>query len=235
MIKEEVIKDKLTQKPIDLNFVLKLWNLGYNLLPHKETIRENIENGLNGKRLEVRSFLSGIKLDGFLSLYSIDELAKASDEYIIFLRSVFGKNFSEILLQSAMVREEIGFLLFMDIPDMKLINRISSWDSILSWCDVQKIKPAQILDFVKNYIAVADFKKENILDKFSFKVVADAIKVEEESEQYKLLKSLPDDYTRNIIMAEFKGTYCLRSPSSAFNWKITFEGLCDKEIDSRLI
>ena len=48
IIKEEVIKDKLTQKPIDLNFVLKLWNSGYDLQPYKVPIRENIENGLNG-------------------------------------------------------------------------------------------------------------------------------------------------------------------------------------------
>ena len=203
-LKERILNARMTNSNLDLSDVQQLWTSGYNLSGYYDIVRTLIAKSLDGHRTELRTFLSTIKLEGLSVLYSSDTLGSSSNDFILFLRSVYGKKFAEYLAKAENLKDEYKVLCFLDIVDINLLNRISSWDAVAIWCNT--LKPAQILDFVKNYVAVANFENENFLEKLDAKLVVNAIKTAEEAEQYQLLKVLPDDYARNLVIEEFAET-----------------------------
>ncbi len=203
-LKERILNAQMTNGSLNLSEVQQLWTLGYDLSDYYDVIRSLIANSLDGHRAELRTFLSVIKLEGLTTLYALGNLGTSSIEFIVFLRSVYGKKFVEHLSESETLKDEYKALCFLDIVDINLLNRISSWDTVVAWCNT--LKPTQMFDFVNNYVTVANFDNENFLEKFYSKQVANAIKTAEEAEQYQLLKVLPDDYARNLIIEEFTET-----------------------------
>lgn len=203
-LKERILNARMANSNLDLSEVQQLWTSGYNLSGYYDVVRTLIAKSMDGHKAELRTFLGAIKLEGLSVLYSSDALGTSSNDFILFLRSVYGKKFAEYLAEAENLKDEYKVLCFLDIVDINLLNRISSWDAVATWCNT--LKPAQILDFVKNYVAVANFESENFLKKLNAKLVANAIKTAEETEQYQLLKVLPDDYARNLVIEEFAET-----------------------------
>ncbi len=203
-VKERILKARLTNSSLELSELQQLWTSGYDLSGYHDVVRTFILNCLNGDRAELRAFLTTIKLEGLSILYSPNDLGTSSNDFIRFLRSVYGKKFAEYLAEAENLNDEYKAFCFLDVVDINLLNRISSWDAVAAWCNT--LKPAQMLDFVKNYVAVANFDRENFLKKFDAKIVANAIKTAEEAEQYQLLKVLPEEYTKGLVVEEFVGT-----------------------------
>ena len=203
-LKERILNARMTNSNLDLSDVQQLWTSGYDLSGYYDVVRTLIAKSLDGHRTELRTFLGTIKLEGLSVLYSSDTLGTSSNDFILFLRSVYGKKFAEYLAEAENLKDEYKVLCFLDIVDINLLNRISSWDAVATWCNT--LKPAQMLDFVKNYVAVANFENENFLEKLDDKLVVNAIKTAEEAEHYQLLKVLHDDYARNLIIVEFAET-----------------------------
>lgn len=203
-LKERILNARMANSNLDLSEIQQLWTSGYNLSGYYDVVRTLIAKSMDGHRAELRIFLGAIKLEGLSVLYSSDALGTSSNDFILFLRSVYGKKFTEYLAGAENLKDEYKVLCFLDIVDINLLNRILSWDTVATWCNT--LKPAQILDFVKNYVEVANFESENFLKKLNAKLVANAIKTAEEAEQYQLLKVLPDDYARNLVIEEFAET-----------------------------
>ena len=203
-LKERILNARMTNSSLVLSEVQQLWTSGYDLSGYYDVVRTLILNSLNGHRAELRTFLTTIKLEGLTALYSLDSLGTSSNDLILFLRSVYGKKFAEYLVAADNLNDENKAFCFLDVIDINLLNRISSWDAVGAWCNT--LKPAQMFDFVKNYVAAANFDNENFLEKFDAKLIANAIKTAEEVEQYQLLKILPDEYTKRLVVEEFVET-----------------------------
>lgn len=200
----KMVSSVFEEDSYDTDIIVKLWNAGYDLADYFDKLRYALNLWAESDSGKGCKFLKAIKLEGFQRLYLEEHHSQINDSLLLLLRKVYGKKFTEYLAETENLKDEYKILCFLDIADINLLNRISSWDAVATWCN--KLKPAQILDFVKNYVAVANFENENFLKKLDAKLVVNAIKTAEEAEQYQLLKVLPDDYARNLVIEEFAET-----------------------------
>ena len=98
---------------LDLSEIQQLWTSGYNLSGYYDVVRTLIAKSMDGHRAELRTFLGAIKLEGLSVLYSSDALGTSSNDFILFLRSVYGKKFAEYLAEAEILRMNIRFFVFL--------------------------------------------------------------------------------------------------------------------------
>ena len=119
-LKERILNARMTNSNLDLSDVQQLWTSGYDLSGYYDVVRTLIAKSLDGHRTELRTFLGTIKLEGLSVLYSSDTLGFSSNDFILFLRSVYGKKFAEYLAKAENLKDEYKVLCFLDIVDINL-------------------------------------------------------------------------------------------------------------------